>query len=141
MRNLVFKVASKRRSVPRHWWTQLVGPRPETSFACDGCSNSPDDWRRFMIWPACVIHDFHYRTGILGGTWQSRQAADKIFRHNVVKLIALQGGCACTGQVLAWVYWGRVRIWGRSSYRHWDDPKAALPFFRRVLEAWGFRKD
>jgi hypothetical protein len=90
-----------------------------------------------MLWPACVIHDYHYRTGILGGVWRSRQMADSIFRHNLVTIIRLQGGNAITAQSLAWLYWGRVRVWGKWSYRHWDDPKAALPWYQRVLEAWG----
>lgn len=139
MRNLIFNIAAKRRAVPRKWWAELIGPKPETSFACDGCSNSPDDWRGYLIWPACVIHDFHYRTGILGGTWRSRQTADLIFRQNVVKLLGLQGANAPTAHSLAWLYWGRVRIWGKSSYRHWNNPRASLPWYKRVWEAWSFR--
>lgn len=141
MRNLLFQVGGKTRACPRGWYRQLEGPKPDpTTFVCDGCSNSPDTWRGLLIWPACVIHDYHYRTGVLGGTWRDRALADLKFRRNVVSLLRLQGLTGWRANVLAWIYYGRVRIWGRSAYRFWEEGEHALPLWRRIGETYGIVK-
>lgn len=141
MRNLLFNVSGKQRACPRRWWRALKGPKPDPQlFRCDGCSNSPDTWRGLLIWPACVIHDYHYRTGVLGGTWTDRKRADDIFRWNAELLLRLQG-LGFRAKMLSWLYWGRVRVWGRKAYRFWAEGEQALPFWRRLGEAWGIVKN
>lgn len=141
MRNLIFQVGGKSRACPRRWYAALEGPRPDPqSFSCDGCSSSPDVWRGRLIWPACVIHDYHYRTGILGGTWRARAKADRKFRRNTVTLLRKQKLGAAQSRAIAWLYYGRVRIWGAKAYRYWAPGEHALPWWRRVGEAYGIIK-
>lgn len=137
MRHLIFSVANKRRACPKRWWLRLQGPKPSVDFKCDGCSNSPDYWRRIQLWPACVIHDYHYREAVFGEDARARKLADKKFRHNMVTLIRLQGGSEARAYALAWFYWGRVRVWGRKAYRRGLGTVKPLPWYRRLAEAWG----
>ena len=141
MRNLIFQVGGKSQACPRLWYLCLEGPRPDPqSFECDGCSSSPDVWRGMLIWPACVIHDYHYRTGILGGTWRSRARADAKFRRNTVTLLRKQGLGKRGAKAVAWIYYGRVRIWGAKAYRFWAIGERPLPWWRRIGEAYGIIK-
>lgn len=133
MRHLVFDVSGKRRSIARAWWEQLEGPKPGDTFSCNGCSCSPDVWRGYAIWPACVIHDYHYGTGVLGDSWRARQRADAIMRRNIQTLIRLDGGRQHTAVTLSWIYWGRVRVWGAN---HYQGLKKRRSFWKRLGEAW-----
>ena len=137
MRNLVFDVSGDSRAVPRKWWHQLAGPLPDPPYPCDGCSWSPDVWAGFAVWPACVIHDYHYATGVLGTTWQGRRKADLALRRNIATLVRLQGGGRLRARSLAWLYWGRVRLWGGGAYAVHAGPHKVMPWFKRWVEVWG----
>lgn len=141
MRHLIFQVSGKPRVVSRRLWNQLEGPRPGEDFPCDGCSNSPDYWKQFILWPACVIHDYHYREAVFGKGWRARMKGDAIFRRNMVTILRLQGCGATEARSLAWFYWGRVRVWGRKAYRRGKGTENALPWYKRLGEAWGIGRN
>jgi hypothetical protein len=67
----------------------------------DGCTNSPD----LNFVSCCITHDLRYRENTEGIT---RAQADKELRE----CIAAHGH-----QYLAWIYWGAVRLFGRSNWR------------------------
>ena len=141
-----FHVAGEPLQVGAVFWEALEGPAPPETFECDGCSRSPDFYRTwtlksYKLWPACIIHDFHYRTGCLGGNWKARWEADRIFRQNMVTLLRMQGAGAVRQRTLSWLYWGRVRIWGASSYRGWADGEEPLNRLQRFREVYGLFKD
>jgi hypothetical protein len=136
MRHLVFQVSGTPRVVSRRLWYKLEGPLPGTDFPCDGCSNSPDFWGEYLLWPACVIHDYHYREEIFGTDWRARTKADAVFRRNMVTILRLQGCGRIRARRLAWFYWGRVRIWGQSAYRRGAGTEDALPWYKRFGEVW-----
>lgn len=136
-----FLLVSGRRLMVSAWlWEQLEGPKPDKDFPSDGCSWSPDNWltlrRTYKLWPACHIHDFHYRCGPLGGTWEARRQADIIFRRNLHRLLRAQGSGRFRARRLSWMYWGRVRVWGASSYQHWAEGAEPQGKLRRLREAW-----
>lgn len=99
-------------------------------FECDGCTMSPDAWRGYKLWPACVIHDLAYGFGIHGGTWAGRWRVDKEFRHNLKRLLELQGAPWHLTAVLPWVYWRVVRLAGASHYAFRTGEKARTPWER-----------
>lgn len=153
-----FQVGGQELAVSDAFWEALHGPKPGEWFSCDGCSWSPDAYRTltgkvFKLWPACVIHDYHYRTDSLRlsldsnlglgrylsipGDAAGRRTADAAFRGNLQALIRLQGGSAARQRSLSWLYWGRVRIWGARSFRHWAPGQEPLTWWRRVKEAYG----
>jgi hypothetical protein len=112
-----FVVAGERVQCSAFLWDALEGPKPMPAgfTESDGCSKSPDYWvtiggKRFKLWPACLIHDWHYRSGVLGGTWASRSRADQILRHNIRQLVILQGGSQTQAMRIAWTYWAGVRL-------------------------------
>ena len=136
------RVSGEDRGVSVALWIRLRGPKPPYTFECDGCSNSPESYRTwrgrvYKIWPACVIHDFHYRTeGALTRDAAGRKRADRIFRENVEQCVAHCGGSRIDQRRLAWLYWGRVRMWGATSFRHWAKGAKPTGWFRRLREVW-----
>lgn len=135
--SLTFKVAGAPRRVLAWFWLRLWGPRPPEGYECDGCSLSPDYFGRWKLWPACVIHDYHYREGVLGGNWHGRRTADRILRVNLERLVLDQGGARWLARLVGAAYYGRVRVWGKKSYRHWEDGEEPLSWLDRVREVWG----
>lgn len=140
-----FRVSGRELLCSSYLWNALKGPKPALpmDWESDGCSGgSPDTWRTwrgrsFKLWPACVIHDHHYRHGVPGLSGAAaRKYADDTLRHNITVLVRRQGGGRFTAQRIAWLYWGRVRIWGVSSWQHWDHGRP-LGFWARVKEAYG----
>ena len=141
-----FKVSRKELKVGAVFWEALEGPAPPESFRCDGCSSSPDSyvtWTRkwYKLWPVCIIHDFHYRTGCLGGNWKARWEADRIFYENMRTILRMQGAGSIRQRSLAWLYWGRVRMWGASSYKGWADGEETQGRWERFREVYGLYKD
>ncbi len=142
----VFRVSGRELFCSLSLWSALRGPKPALpmDWESDGCSGgSPDAWRTwprrryFKLWPACVIHDYHYRQLVIylvGAA--ARKYADDTIRENIKRLVRLQGGTASQARRIAWLYWGRVRIWGVDSWQHWGDDKP-LGFWARVREAYG----
>ena len=137
-----FTVAGEQRKIPLSHWQQLAGPKPPEGFKCDGCSCSPDFLGMLALWPAGVIHDYHYHVRLEGQVrnWHSRWLADATLRANMRVLVQLQGGSRLHAWWLPWLYWGRVRIWGGSSYRDWDDGEEPLGWVQLFCEAWGLWK-
>jgi hypothetical protein len=147
MSALEFRVSGDTRQCSFTLWSALKGPKPALpmDWESDGCSGgSPDTWRTwrgrsFKLWPACVIHDYHYRYGLevlgLSGA-AARKYADDTLRENITTLVKLQGGGRFRARRIAWAYWGRVRIWGANSFQHFDNGKP-LGFWARVREAYG----
>jgi len=142
-----FVVGGNALEVGDAYWSLLEGPKPPSGFACDGCSMSPDAWttwrgRTYKLWPACVVHDYHYRTrvlrvaGLLPGTAAGRKQADDALYRNITALVRAQGGTAFEAHRIAWVYWGRVRVWGAGSYQHWDEGAEPLSRWARIKEVW-----
>lgn len=145
MKFLGFRVGGHDLAVTRRLWRLLEGPKPAEGFKCDGCSWSPDSWAGYKLWPACVIHDYHYRTadlrGVPGGgvpgTAAGRAYADATFRRNLVTLLREQGCGPVRSQRVAWIYWGRVRIWGASAFQHWSAGEKPASRWQRIREVWG----
>lgn len=140
-----FIVAGEKLGVSASYWDRLIGPKPPSMWECDGCSNSPDNYltvtgRVYKLWPACVIHDWAYRTGVLGGNAQGRWTADRHFRTNMNIQLKLQGAGGIRRSALCWLYWGRVRIWGAKAYRVWDEGEEPLSLWQRVREVYGLFK-
>lgn len=121
-------------------WSALLGPKPALpmDWESDGCSGgAPDTFGRFKLWPACVIHDYHYRytTGLPNG-WQGRKQADDALYWNLHTLVKLQGGGKLRAHRIAWAYWGRVRMWGQDSWQHWDHDDKPRGFWARLREVY-----
>lgn len=138
-----FLVSGVEKHYPNHLWGKLDGaPDVEVAgFECDGCSNSPDTFRGYPIWVACFVHDWNYRKGNLGGNWGGRRESDMLLRKNIRIVLKEHNAPYWMRAILPLVYWGRVRIWGASSYRNWDTGEEPLRFFDRVREAYGFFRD
>jgi hypothetical protein len=138
-----FNVSGEERLYPDYLWTKLVGTDEVEveGFACDGCSNSPDSYRGYLLWPACFVHDWNYRKGNLGYNWGGRKHADRLLRTNLKIVLTQQNAPYYLRFLLPFIYWGRVRIWGASSYRNWAPGEKPLKFCDRVREAWGFFRD
>jgi hypothetical protein len=138
-----FIVKKKKVTISGQLWDALEGPKPDpaTFTESDGCSKSPDIWgtiggKRFKLWPACVIHDYHYRTGVLGGTWASRARADAILRGNVRQLVLLQGGTQTQALRIGWTYWAGVRIASAFAFC-FDEGEEPLSLWSRIREVLG----
>lgn len=147
----LFRVSGKELECSFTLWSALEGPKPALpmDWESDGCSGgSPDVWRTwrglriFKLWPACVIHDYHYREPVLQHTAAElvravagRKYADNTLYRNLYALVRMQGGGKFIARRIAWLYWGRVRIWGADSWQHWDDGKP-LGFWARVREVY-----
>jgi hypothetical protein len=95
--------------------------------------------RAYKLWPACHIHDFHYRTVALtfheGGTPAARSLADNTFYVNLRTLTRMQGASAVMARSIALLYWGRVRIWGAKAY-NFRGAHRPVGFWSRVREVW-----
>lgn len=137
-----FKVSGETRHFPAEYWLQLEGPKPPKpkEFECNGCSCSPDYFKHYDIWPACVIHDWHYGTSILGPNWAGRREADQILRRNLAKALALQGANKWYQWSIPYIYWGRVRIWAATHYAFSADEKPQK-ILHRFIEGWGWFRD
>lgn len=149
-RILQFNVGGQVLCASSTMWDALQGPKPDLPMAweSDGCSGgAPDTWRTlggkvFKLWLACVIHDYQYRYRFYdSGRWLTgaggRKLADDTLRANIIALVKLQGGRSFTAHRIAWLYWGRVRIWGVDSWQHWGEGQRPKGFLARVREAYG----
>lgn len=143
-RAVPFRVSGRTMWCSRTMWERLEGPKPDDTlmFESDGCSGGAPDvyrtWtgRRYKLWPACFIHDYHYRYPVLGDDAEARKLGDDVLRENIRRLVRLQGGGKWTAKRIAWLYWGRVRIWGASSWSHWGEGEEPLSFGARMREVW-----
>lgn len=137
-----FFCSGEAREVPGLVWRSLLGPKPPEGYRCDGCSSSPDRLFGVDIWPACVIHDYHYREGVIGGTWHARRAADRILRANIRDQFN-RAGKPRRGRLVARLYYGRVRIWGAKAFKFAEDEKPRHIFqrLREVYGRWSPRQD
>lgn len=134
-----FRVSGEVLRVRRDWWMKLEKPGRSRlalgDFRSNGCSASPDKWRRFKLWPACHVHDFEYSEQHAEGTAAGRREADARLRRNLRKLVLLQGGSRWSAEKIAWLYWGRVRIWGADHYA-WNEGAKPLSRWHRFREVW-----
>jgi hypothetical protein len=139
---LSFNISGHQRSIRKDWWEQLEGHElVEPSFACDGCSLSPDYWRGYALWAACLIHDRHYEPDSpLGGNWAGRWEADAILRRNLQKLLQLQGMNAASAASVAWIFWSRVRLHGSGAY-FFAPGEHDVTRWSRVREVYGLFTD
>jgi len=80
------------RDIRRDWWDELIGPKPPKRFDNDGCTLAFDYWHGLMVWPACVIHDWHYSAQIEREVANppSRFMSDYAFFMNTYKILRLQ---------------------------------------------------
>ena len=132
---IAFVVAGDRRMFPRAWWQALEGHELiPPGWSCDGCSRSPDWWRGYALWPACLIHDAHYEPGApLGSNAAGRLRADRALRQNLATLLRLQGANEITAQAVSAFYWTHVRAYGTGAYFYHRAPAGALARLRDVL--------
>jgi hypothetical protein len=131
MKVVNFRINDEIRGVERVLWLSLDGPVPDEMFCCNGCTLSPDVLRGWRLWIACVVHDYHYHTlKPLGEGWRSRMEADAILRRNLRRVVLYDGGSLAQAERVAWLYWGRVRIFGRPA---WND---APGLCRRLWSVW-----
>lgn len=137
-----FKVSGKELFVSARLWSELEGPLPPAGFECDGCSHSPDVYypfggtKTFKLWPACVVHDYHYRAAdvLEPRDADARAKADAILYRNLMRCIEHSGGSPFAQHRLAWLYWGRVRMWGAGAWQHGvGKPKS---WWKRLREVW-----
>lgn len=126
-------VSGRRRLVRREWYDPLEGAKPPEYFESNGCSYSPDWLRGYLLWPACHLHDWAYDCG---GDWAARRQADAELYRNLLALLLEQGASRWLAYRVAWVYWGRVRLWGARPFT-WADGAKPLSRWRRFREAWG----
>jgi len=131
-----FVVSGRKLLFEQTLWLALEGPKPEEGYGCNGCSFSPDRWWLHKVWVpvvlACIVHDNHYDTHKpLGTGWRARQKADAILYRNLKKIIWYHGGTIGQAERIAWLYWGRCRLWGGKAWRG-DAPG----FFRRLWNVW-----
>ncbi len=135
-----FKISGQYREVEEDLWNSLEGPKPTTRFECDGCSGSPDVWRGARVWPACIIHDYQYKTGVFGRDWAGRRASDWLFMENLYKCARYDGLSIPTSTRVAALYWRGVRFGGAGyySYEEGEEPES---LWSRLRESTGiFRK-
>lgn len=108
---------------------------------CDGCSGSPDTWRGYKLWPACVIHDRMYDPDALcGANWAGRWQADREFRQNLRTLLEYQRAPWHLRATLPWVYFRAVRLAGAGSY-FFADGEEPLSGWQRFRELVGLFRD
>lgn len=127
----IIRVGGADYAVPAYLWQSLEGPRPRPAFflESDGCSCSPDVMRFLvrlfkrkrpvLLFPACWIHDAHYRRvegADLGGTWGARRQADWLLARNLHRLCRLQKVNRTGAITIATAYWIGVRMYGAPSY-------------------------
>ncbi len=86
----------------------------------------PDSLLGLDIKPACNIHDYQYRTG---ETIEEKQAADRVFINNLLRLIEAAGGpfwLQSARRVLARRYYNAVDIFGGPAF--WKSKNPAETF-------------
>jgi len=143
---VLLRISGADRVVPYYLWALLIGPRPKptTFLESDGCSISPDTigrLRRFfgkgraiLLFPACWIHDAHYRRlADLGGNWTARRKADWFLAQNLYALCRAQEVSRTGASTIAGTYWTAVRLFSAASYT-FDEGQAPLTRFQRWRE-------
>lgn len=138
-----FLVAGEWREVSAGMFRSLRGwNMVPDGYRCDGCSGgSPDSWRGYKLWPACVIHDRMYDPDALrGGNWAGRWQADREFRQNLRTLLEDQGAPLRLRVTVPWLYFRAVRLAGASSY-YFADGERPLSRWQRFRELVGLFRD
>lgn len=104
-------------------WDALEGPKPYAGFINDGCTLVRDEVRDYKLWPACVIHDWHYspECALLEDDPPSRREADRIFRRNTYTLLRAQGAGRHSAYFYSWKRYLGVRAAGRPFFRRGED--------------------
>lgn len=74
--------------IRKDWWESLSGHKPPISFDNDGCTVVADISGDVLLWPACVIHDWHYSPKCKEVT--NRLVADYHFLKNTYKIQRFQ---------------------------------------------------
>lgn len=120
MMTVAFNVKGERRVCLRERWDRLLGPKPPEGFATDGCSFSPDYIAHRPVWPACIVHDYHYSAG---EAKVSRRHADWVFFRNLYRLLRMGGMFFGAAFVVSAIYWWAVRTKGRGAYTGGGNPK------------------
>ena len=110
MTTITFMVGGAHRSCMRETWDRLIGPKPPEGYAADGCTLSPDYVADRPVWPACVVHDYHY-TGVV-----SRWRADWILMRNIYRLLRAEDFSVLPALFVSLTYWWAVRTRGRGAY-------------------------
>jgi hypothetical protein len=91
---------------------------------CNGCGSAkakfdfvPDTVYGLSINPACNIHDWMYAKG---KTNEDKLEADRVFLHNMLRLIEKKGGCLKSlRRRRAWKYYKAVQMFGGTAF--WED--------------------
>lgn len=111
----MFWVSGQPRWVSVGLWDKLEGPKPPSFFKSNGCSYSPDYVLGKPIWPACVIHDWHYHSG---GPDISQKRADRIFAKNVYVCLVDQGVSPIVAGVAAGWRWSVLTRLGQWVFKN-----------------------
>lgn len=104
------------REIRADWWNALEGPKPPYGFKNDGCTIVHDFDGDVALWPACVIHDWHYSSKC--STVTKRMAADTKFGVNTYRIQRLQDV-------------GRIKSGFRALKRFVGVRRLGGPFFKR----------
>ncbi len=107
-------VSGVYRTLPKPIWDKLLGPKPDEDFVNNGCTMSPDMVMGKPVWPACVIHDYHYNAPFK----TSRDVADRIFRENIKIVLQAYGMNFLLARLLAFFYYRAVRRAGKPFYNN-----------------------
>lgn len=110
-----FYINGKAHFVRVSTWNRLLGPKPPERYACDGCTGVPDSMWSFDVWPACVIHDWHYDPD---GPEIRRWVSDIVFGLNCYITLRIKGAGRILSASTAWSYYKGVAFLG-------------APFFKR----------
>jgi hypothetical protein len=135
---VLWVVSGEVLEVSQRLWSALQGPKPPAGFECNGCTFSPDTLPGGLkVWPACVIHDYHYsQARPLGGTWASRRRADAIFYGNVYRGARIQGRSLWRASRTAGAYWRGVRAGGAARFP-FEEGEKPLGWWSRLREVLG----
>lgn len=117
MTTITFVVGGVPRPCSRETWDRLIGPKPPEGYVTDGCTMSPDYVADRPVWPACVIHDWHY-SGVV-----SRWRADWRFMRNIYRLLRAGDFFLPSAVAVSLTYWWAVRTRGKGAYCGGGDPK------------------
>ena len=110
MNTVMFMVQGCPRYFLCESWDKLIGPKPPEGYATNGCTFSPDYVADRPVWPACVIHDYHY-SGVV-----SRWKADWIFMRNLYRLLRVGRFSPLPALGVSLIYWWAVRTKGKGAY-------------------------
>jgi hypothetical protein len=97
------------------WWEALEGPHPPSGFPNDGCTVVPQRHGRVALWPACVIHDWHYSPLCEEITFQI--VADYKFMQNLYKVQRLQGVSRVRASAVALKRFAGVQKFGKFFFK------------------------